>query len=97
MEELLKIAYRNFMNTENARTSGEIRIINKNWENAETAINKLKGILNAELFYKTNEAICEGIADVQEAAFIAGFSYCAKFMTNGKTDFFPCDKGGGEE
>lgn len=94
MEELLKIAYQNFMDTENVSTSGEIRIINKHWESAENAIGKLKDILNAELFYETNEAIREGIADVQEAAFIAGFSYCAKFMTNGKVDFFPSDKGG---
>lgn len=97
MEELLKIAYRNFLDTEDANTSEEVRIINKHWENAEKAINELKSILNADLFYKTNEAICEGIADVQEAAFIAGFSCCAKFMTNGKVNFFPDSEKGGAE
>lgn len=97
MEELLKIAYQNFMNTENADSSEAVRIMNKHWEIAEDAIDRLKGILNADLFYDINEAIRNGIADVQEAAFIAGFSYCAKFMTNGKVDFFPCDKGGVEE
>lgn len=95
MEELLKIAYRNFMNTENADSSEMVRIINKNWGNAEAAINRLEDILNADLFYDINAEICDGIADVQEAAFIAGFSYCAKFMTNGKVDFFAnVEKGG---
>lgn len=97
MEELLKIAYQNFMNTEKADSSEVVRIMNKHWESAETAINQLENILNTDLFYDINEAIRNGIADVQEAAFIAGFSYCAKFMTNGKVDFFPCDKGGEEE
>ena len=27
--------------------------------------------------------------DIQEAAFIAGFACCAKFLTNGKTDLLP--------
>ncbi len=94
MEELLKIAYQNFMDTNDMNNSEEVCIINKKWETAEEAIARLKDILNPILFQDVNEAICDGIADVQEASFIAGFSYCAKFLTNGKTDFFPKEKGG---
>lgn len=94
MEELLKIAYRNFMDTNDMNNSEEVCIINKKWETAEEAIARLKDILNPILFQDVNEAICDGIADVQEASFIAGFSYCTKFLTNGKIDFFPKEKGG---
>lgn len=53
MEELLKIAYRNFLETENVATSEEVRIINKHWENEKSTISQLKDILNADLFYNT--------------------------------------------
>ena len=62
-------------------------------ETAEDAIARLRDILNPSLFQNIDESIRDGIADVQEASFIAGFSYCAKFLTNGKIDFFP-EKGG---
>ena len=93
MEELLKIAYRNFMDTKDMNNSEEVCIINKNWETVKDAIARLRDILNPSLFQNIDESIRDGIADVQEASFIAGFSYCAKFLTNGKIDFFP-EKGG---
>lgn len=88
MEELLRIAYHNFMDTEDTNTSESVRIINRNWKNITEALAKLEKILSTELFQEIYELISDGAGDIQEAAFIAGFSQCAKFITNGKVNFF---------
>lgn len=91
MEELLKIAYKNFMDTEDVTNSKSVRIINEQWNKTEEAMKKFKDILSEKLFTEINDIVYYGSADLQEAAFIAGFSYCAKFLTNGKTDLLPND------
>lgn len=91
MEELLKIAYKNFMDTEDVTNSKSVRIINEQWEKTEESMEKFKDILSEKLFAEINDIVYYGSADLQEAAFIAGFSYCAKFLTNGKTDLLPND------
>lgn len=91
MEELLKIAYRNFLNNEEVETSKSAQIMNEHWKGIEDALGRLEDILSEKLFVEIYNLIADGAADVQEAAFIAGFAYCAKFLTNGKTDLLPND------
>lgn len=96
MEELLKIVYRNFMDTEDAKNSERVRTINASWEKSEIGLKRLKEVLSENLYKELYDYFYDGLADVQEAAFICGFSYCAKFMTNGKVDFFSVEEGGAE-
>ena len=88
MEEMLKIVYWSFLNNETADTSECVRIINKNWQTTEEALSDLKDILSEKIFDEIYDKIRTGASDIQEAAFIAGFSCCAKFMSNGKVDLF---------
>lgn len=91
MEEFLKIAYRNFLDCNDENNSKEIRIINASWKGIDEELDILRGILSDKLFDEAYDKITDSIADIQEANFIAGFAYCAKFLTNGKTDLFPND------
>lgn len=91
MEELLKIAYRNFMEENDEKNSKEIRIINASWKGIDEELDDLREILSDKLFDKTYDKITDSVSDIQEAGFIAGFAYCAKFLTNGKTNLFPND------
>lgn len=91
MEELLKIAYNNFMETENGSTSKSGRLMREKWAEADQIFEKLESILNPNLFNEIYDQITDSFRDIQEAAFIAGFAYCAKFLTNGKTDLLPND------
>lgn len=91
MEELLKIAYRNFLDTNDESTSKGIRIINQATAEIDEELDALRKVLSNELFDEAWDKISGGVAEVQEAAFIAGFACCAKFLTNGKTDLLPND------
>lgn len=91
MEELLKIAYRNFMNENDAENSKEIRIINESWKGIDEELDDLRDILSDKLFDKAYDKITESVSDIQEAGFVAGFAYCTRFLTNGKTNLFPND------
>ena len=87
MEELLKIAYANFINEKDETNSESVRIINENWESVLKGLDLIKDTLSKSLYEQIYDLIYNGSADVQEAAFIAGFSYCEKFLTNGKVEF----------
>lgn len=97
MEEMLKIVYRSFLNSETAETSECVRIINKNWETTEDAINVLRDVVSDKIFDDLYDKITSGASDIQEAAFMAGFAQCAKFMSNGKIEFFPVQNSAGGE
>lgn len=99
MEELLKIMYRNFINEENTSTSKELRIIREQMKDIDNATEKLESILNKDLFSEIYDLIYDGISDLIESSFVAGFAQCAKMMSNGKIDFFSNDneKGGNED
>lgn len=77
MEELLRIAYRNFIETEDMETSESVRIINRHWKQTEEALEELEKILSTELYQKIYDLITCGASDIQEAAFVAGFLQCA--------------------
>lgn len=91
MEELLKIAYRNFLDTNDEDNSKSVRIINEASKGIDEAIDALHELLSEKLFEEVYEKIMESTCDIQEASFIAGFACCAKFLTNGKTDLLPND------
>ena len=97
MEEMLKIVYWSFLNNETAETSECVRIINKNWQTTEAALSDLKDILSEKIFDEIYDKIRTGASDIQEAAFMAGFAQCAKFMSNGKIEFFPVQNSAGGE
>lgn len=89
MEELLKIAYRNFLDCYDEKNSKEIRIINSTWKGIDEELDRLHDILSEKLFDEAYDKITDSIVEIQEANFIAGFAYCAKLFTNGKTDLLP--------
>ena len=89
MEQLLKIMYRNFINEEDESTSKELRIIREQMKDIDKATDKLETILNKDLFSEIYDLIYDGVSDLTEASFMAGFSQCAKMMSNGKINFLP--------
>lgn len=89
MEELLKIAYENFLDTNDVNNSKSVRIINSACYKMYDSVDSLKDVLSEKLYNDISDKIRDGVCDVQEAAFIAGFACCAKFLTNGKTDLLP--------
>lgn len=95
MEEMLKIVYWSFLDDETDNTC--IRIMDKSWETTEDVLAELQDILSKKIFDEIYNKIRMGAYDLQEAAFIAGFAQCAKFMSNGKIDFFPVQNSAGGE
>lgn len=89
MEELLKIAYMNFLNCYDDKNSKEIRIINTACKGVDKAFDILQKELNKTLFDEVYDKITDSVSDIQEANFIAGFAYCANLLTNGKVDSLP--------
>lgn len=89
MEELLKIAYINFLDCYDEKNSKEIRIINSTWQGIDEALDILHEALSETLFDEVYDKITDSVSDIQEANFIAGFAYCAKLITNGKVDLLP--------
>lgn len=89
MEELLKIAYREFLDQCDVENSKEIRLINSTWKGINEAIDILQKELKEKVFDDVYDKITDSVADIQEANFIAGFAYCTKLLTNGKIDLMP--------
>lgn len=98
MEQLLTIFYSKFIDEEDCNTTEACRVMNQKWEKIEKALDELKKLLSEDIFNNLQELIWDGAADIQCAGFIMGFSYCARFLTDGKVDFFPSnyEKGGNE-
>lgn len=91
MEELLKMAYMNFINDKELIQSKSGKMIDKALIMSGEKLEKLQPILNEDLYDEIYDSVMAGIEKVQETAFIVGFAYCAKFLTNGKIDLFPND------
>ena len=96
MEEMLKILYRSFLETE-SESSGSLRIIYESQKQVDEALNELEDVVSSKLFNELYDKITDGMSDAKEAAFMAGFAQCAKFMSNGKIDFFPVQNLAGGE
>ena len=91
MEEMLKIIYRNFINEEDESTSSELRLIRKNEKLIDEATEKIGELLNPEIADGICDKIYEGLSDIIEAAFCAGFSRSAMLLSNGKIVLMPND------
>ena len=96
MEEMLKILYRSFLETE-SESSESLRIIYESQKQVDEALNELEDVVSSKLFDELYDKITDGMSDAREAAFMAGFAQCAKFMSNGKIDFFPVQNSAGGE
>ena len=96
MEEMLKILYRSFLETE-SESSGSLRIIYESQKQVDEALNELEDVVSSKLFNELYDKITDGMSDAKEAAFMAGFAQCAKFMSHGKIDFFPVQNLAGGE
>lgn len=92
MEELLKIVYRDFLDTNDENNSKSIRMINEATLGIDKELDTLRDVLSDKLFDEAWDNITDGVSDLQEAAFISGFACCAKLITNGKIDLLPTDQ-----
>lgn len=89
MEEMLKIIYRNFINEEDESTSRELRFIRENEEQIDKAAEKISELLNPDIADEICDMIYDGLSDIVEAAFCAGFARSANFLSNGKINLLP--------
>lgn len=60
---------------------------NFNWGDYDKAVEKIHEILNEKLADEIERSINKKVWDIQEKAFIAGFSYACKCISNGKIEF----------
>ena len=79
MEEFAKMIYRQWLNSEDA--DGII------WDDYMEACEELHKILNLDIADKIETAITRSVWIVQEQAFIEGFAYACKCLSNGKIEF----------
>ena len=87
MEEFLKIIYTNFTESDDDSCKAASTMINDSWGKVDDILTGFEETMSKKLHDELCDNMTEGINDIQEASFIAGFSYCAKFMSNGKIDF----------
>lgn len=78
MEEFAKMIYKKWFEEE-AR--------NLSWGDYDKAVAKIHEILKEELAEEIECSINKNVWDIQERAFIAGFSYACKCLSNGKIEF----------
>ena len=78
MEEFAKMIYKKWFEEE-AR--------NLSWGDYDKAVAKIHEILKEELAEEIECSINKNVWDLQERAFIAGFSYACKCLSNGKIEF----------
>jgi hypothetical protein len=82
MEEFAKMIYSQWQNEDNTIS----------WDDYNEVIGKLYEILNSKLADNIERTINKRVWKVQENAFIAGFSYACKCLSNDKVNI--CVDGG---
>ena len=79
MEEFAKMIYKKWFEEEAGNLS---------WGDYDKAVAKIHEILKEELAEEIECSINKTVWDIQEKAFIAGFSYaCNECLSNGKIEF----------
>jgi hypothetical protein len=78
MEEFAKMIYKKWFEEEAGNLS---------WGDYDKAVAKIHEILKEELAEEIECSINKNVWDIQEKAFIAGFSYACKCLSNGKIEF----------
>lgn len=79
MEEFAKMIYEQWMKTDEAEAF--------NWGEYDKEVAKLYNFLNEKIADDLECAINKKVWEVQEKAFIAGFAYSCKCLSNGKIEF----------
>nr|DAS42812.1 MAG TPA: hypothetical protein [Caudoviricetes sp.] len=57
------------------------------FKNGEMLLDELEKILSVDLQNKIYNTFCESCLEIEQNAFIAGFSYACKCLSNGKIEF----------
>lgn len=78
MEEFAKMIYETW-----ARENTERDLF---FDKGEELLDKLENILSFELNCKLYDTLCETCEEVEKYAFIEGFGYAVKCLSNGKID-----------
>lgn len=60
---------------------------NFSWGDYDKATAKIHEVLNEKIADEIEYSINKKVWDIQENAFIAGFSYACKYLSNGKIEF----------
>lgn len=84
MEEFAKMIYRQWRNSL-AEGSDEYNDID--WADYNEAIARLHDFLNENIANELEYAINRNVWTVEQNAFIAGFGYACKCLSNGKIEF----------
>lgn len=79
MDEFAKMIYEQWFKSEEAESF--------NWGDYDKEVAKLYDILSEKVADTLECSINKKVWDVQEKAFIAGFSYACKCLSNGKIEF----------
>ena len=81
MNEFAKMIYEQWIRQE----ENEER--NLFFKNGEMLLDELEKILSVDLQNKIYNTFCESCLEIEQNAFIAGFSYACKCLSNGKIEF----------
>ena len=79
MDEFAKMIYEQWFRSEESEEF--------NWGDYDKEVAKLYDILNEKVADELERSINKKVWDVQEKAFIAGFAYACKCLSNGKIEF----------
>lgn len=79
MDEFAKMIYEQWFRSEEAESF--------NWGDYDKEFSKLYDILSEKVADAFERSINKKVWDVQEKAFIAGFSYACRCLSNGKIEF----------
>ena len=82
MNEFMKMIYESWRNNEKNENENTI-----SWANFGEATEALENYLNYEIAQKLEEALNREAWKIEENAFIAGFAYASKCLSNGKFEF----------
>lgn len=81
MEEFARMIYEQWRNNSGPGTDNDI-----DWGDYDEAINRIYGFLNEKIADNLERAINKRVWQVEENAFIAGFGYACKCLSDGKVD-----------
>jgi len=79
MEEFAKMIYEQWAKDNEDR--------NLFFEKGSELVEELEDILSVSLNIKIYDTFCDSCMEVEQNAFIAGFSYACKCLSNGKIEF----------
>ena len=81
MDEFAKMIYRQWAEQDGYRDRDLY------FKNGEKLVEELEAVLSYSLNEKIYETFCNSCYEIEQNAFIAGFSYACKCLSNGKIEF----------